>query len=125
MTKTDPVIAPKPVQAPIEPQTLRIPEAAIYVGCTNFFMEELLRSDQIKWVQMGDHKAVYREDLDDWLVRFKQSKLYERAVERWKVEHPGEVLPQTIFTDEMAQELFRSVERGGDGTLLSNDEDDS
>jgi excisionase family DNA binding protein len=125
MTKTNPTLGPKPSSAPIEPQTLRIPEAAIYVGCTNFFMEELLRNDEIKWVQMGDHKAVYKEDLDEWLLQFKRSKLHERAVERWKVEHPGEALPKTIFTDEMAQEFFKGAERDGNGTLLGNDEDDS
>src|SRR5581483_11342659 len=123
MTKTNPVYGPKPSAAPIESQTLRIPEAAIYVGCTNFFMEELLRGDQIKWVQMGDHKAVYREDLDEWLVRFKQTSLYERAVDKWKVEHPGQALPETILNDEIAQELFGGAERDGDGTLLSHDKE--
>lgn len=69
-----------PVTAPIEPQTLRIPEAAIYVGCTNFFMEELLRHDEIPWIMMGDHKVVYREDLDKWLVEFKRTQLRRRSV---------------------------------------------
>jgi excisionase family DNA binding protein len=41
---------------------LRIPEAAAYLGATNWFVEELVRANLIPFLTLGNYRVI---DLDD------------------------------------------------------------
>jgi hypothetical protein len=63
-------------------------ELAIYIGSTNWFAEELVRSGMIPHVTMGDRKVVDSKDVDVWLLLFKSSEAYRQAWMKFKEEHP-------------------------------------
>lgn len=62
---------------PITPRLLRIPDAAKYLSCTNWFLETLLREKTVPSFIQGKRKLVDVRDLDAY-------------VDRLKVDEPGE-----------------------------------
>jgi excisionase family DNA binding protein len=53
----------------ITPKFLWIPDAAAYQGSTTFFVEELLRSGELPYRQVGKHRVIAVRDLDQWAQR--------------------------------------------------------
>jgi hypothetical protein len=56
----------------IQPRRLRIPDAAKYIASTNWFMEDLLRENQVPWQWCGKYKVVDVRDLDAYVDRQKR-----------------------------------------------------
>ena len=52
---------------PITPRLLRIPEAAVYIGATNWFVEELIRKQKIRYLILGKIYVLDTKDLDNWI----------------------------------------------------------
>jgi len=61
--------ASKPFQ--IVPRLLRIPEAAHYIGGTNWCVEELVRGKRIPFIVVGKYRVIDVRDLDDWIEQEK------------------------------------------------------
>ena len=65
----------KKIFASQHPQTdlprrgFRIPEAAIYMGVTPWYVEEIIRSKQLPALKLGRHYTILREDMDAFLDR--------------------------------------------------------
>ena len=58
-----------PVSKPftVVPRLLRIPEAAHYIGGTNWFVEELVRENKITFLVVGKYRVIDVRDLDAWI----------------------------------------------------------
>jgi excisionase family DNA binding protein len=65
----------KPLSAPqqmfVVPRLLRIPDAAHYIGGTNWFVEELIRGNKIRFLTVGKYRVIDTVDLDAWIERQK------------------------------------------------------
>ena len=46
-----------------------IAEAAIYMGVTPWYVEEIVRSKQLPAIKLGRHYTILREDMDAFLDR--------------------------------------------------------
>jgi excisionase family DNA binding protein len=55
-----------PQSPSMAPRGLRIPEAACYIGETNWFVEVRVRSGEIPARMLGDHWVIEKADLDAW-----------------------------------------------------------
>jgi excisionase family DNA binding protein len=55
----------------IQPRLLRIPEAAAYLGATNWFVEELVRASAIPFLTVGKYRVIDTCDLDTWIEKEK------------------------------------------------------
>lgn len=55
----------------IRPRLLRIPEAAAYLGATNWFVEELVRANSIPFLTVGKYRVIDICDLDAWIEKEK------------------------------------------------------
>ena len=55
----------------IQPRLLRIPEAAAYLGATNWFVEELVRAHSIPFLAVGKYRVIDICDLDAWIEKEK------------------------------------------------------
>jgi len=53
------------------PRLLRITQAAQYLSVTNWFMETLLRENEIPSLMLGKRKVVDVRDLDAWVDKQK------------------------------------------------------
>ncbi len=58
-------------QFAIQPRLLRIPEAAAYLGATNWFVEELVRANSIPFLTVGKYRVIDICDLDAWIEKEK------------------------------------------------------
>jgi excisionase family DNA binding protein len=47
----------------------RIPEAAVYMGVTPWYVDEIIRSKQLPALKLGRHYTILREDMDAFLDR--------------------------------------------------------
>lgn len=56
----------------IQPRLLRIPEAAAYLGATNWFVEELVRANAIPFLTVGKYRVIDICDLDTWIGQEKR-----------------------------------------------------
>jgi excisionase family DNA binding protein len=54
-------------KAAISPRLLRIPQAAQYIGGTNWFVEELCRNRQIAYLTVGKYRCIDVKELDRWI----------------------------------------------------------
>jgi excisionase family DNA binding protein len=54
-------------KATISPRLLRIPQAAQYIGGTNWFVEELCRNRQIAFLTVGKYRVIDVRELDRWI----------------------------------------------------------
>jgi excisionase family DNA binding protein len=61
-----------PKRFAIQPRLLRIPEAAIYIGATNWFVEELVRANLIPFLTVGKYRVIDVCDLDTWIDEEKK-----------------------------------------------------
>lgn len=64
-------IAPRLGRYTIQPRLLRIPEAAAYLGATNWFVEELVRANSIPFLTVGKYRVIDICDLDAWIEKEK------------------------------------------------------
>jgi excisionase family DNA binding protein len=64
---------------PIVPRLLRIPEAALYVGGTNWFIEELVRNGKLPFLIVGKYRVIDIRDLDAWIDAEKKAQ-FARAI---------------------------------------------
>jgi excisionase family DNA binding protein len=51
----------------IVPRLLRIQDAARYLGATNWFVEELIRNNQIRSLVLGKRRVLDIHDLNAWI----------------------------------------------------------
>ena len=51
----------------IAPRLLRIQDAARYLSATNWFVEELIRNNQIRSLVLGKRRVLDVRDLDAWI----------------------------------------------------------
>lgn len=67
--KVSPVAVPQPVheRSTIAPRLLRIPEAAGYLSATTWFVEELARTNKLRFVVVGKYRVIDVRDLDTWI----------------------------------------------------------
>ena len=66
----------------IAPRRLRIPDAAKYIASTNWFMEDLLRENQLPFQWCGKYKVVDVRDFDAWVDRDRKRQMQSaRTVE--------------------------------------------
>jgi len=63
----------------IVPRLLRIPEAAHYIGGTNWCVEELVRAKRIPFIVVGKYRVIDVRDLDAWIDAEKKAQ-FARAV---------------------------------------------
>jgi excisionase family DNA binding protein len=61
-----------PKRVAIQPRLLRIPEAAAYIGATNWFVEELVRANLIPFLTVGKYRVIDVCDLDSWIDEEKE-----------------------------------------------------
>jgi excisionase family DNA binding protein len=61
-----------PKRVAIQPRLLRIPEAASYIGATNWFVEELVRANLIPFLTVGKYRVIDVCDLDSWIDEEKK-----------------------------------------------------
>ncbi len=54
------------------PRLLRIQDAARYISATNWFMEELIRTKQIRSLVLGKRRVIDVHDLDAWIASEKE-----------------------------------------------------
>lgn len=64
-----------PKRFAIQPRLLRIPEAAVYIGGTNWFVEELVRANLIPFLTVGKYRVIDVYDLDAWIDEEKKVQL--------------------------------------------------
>jgi excisionase family DNA binding protein len=73
----------KSVASPIEitsiekrvvPRLLGIPEAAAYISRTNWFVEELVRNNEIRAIIIGKGRKIDIRDLDAWIDSEKEKQ---------------------------------------------------
>jgi excisionase family DNA binding protein len=55
---------PKP---DVSPRLLRVPQAAQYLGATNWFVEELCRNKRIAFLTVGKYRVIDVRELDRWI----------------------------------------------------------
>jgi excisionase family DNA binding protein len=53
---------------------LRIKEAAVYLGCTPWFIEIVVRTKKIPAYKMGRHYVLFKEDLDNYVESLRRQK---------------------------------------------------
>lgn len=68
---------PSNVVAFFTPRLLRIPQAALYIGGTNWQVEEVLRGGEIPYRVIGKYRVLEIADLDEWIA--KQPKHTNRS----------------------------------------------
>jgi excisionase family DNA binding protein len=62
-----PLVVPISKPFSVVPRLLRIPEAAHYIGATNWFVEELVREKKIVFLVVGKYRVIDIRDLDAWI----------------------------------------------------------
>lgn len=67
-------IAPTPAAPSIVPRLLRIPQAAQYLGATNWCVEELVRDGKIPFLTVGKYRVIDIRDLDEWIDAEKEAQ---------------------------------------------------
>ena len=87
------VAAPKSFQ--VVPRLLRIPEAAHYIGGTNWCVEELVRAKRIPFIVVGKYRVIDVRDLDAWIDAEKKAQL-ARAVATWPNETCVSLQPSSV-----------------------------
>lgn len=65
-----PVVVPS-----ITPRLLRIPQAAQYLGATNWCVEEFVRNGKLPFLVVGKYRVIDIRDLDDWIDAEKKAQL--------------------------------------------------
>jgi excisionase family DNA binding protein len=55
----------------LPPRGLRIPQAAEYIGCSPWFVEEAIRQGRLKATKMGRPWVMFIEDLDAFIDQEK------------------------------------------------------
>jgi excisionase family DNA binding protein len=59
----------------ITPRLFRVPQAAHYLGATNWFVEEQFRNGKIPFLTIGKYRVVDVRDLDAWVDAEKARQL--------------------------------------------------
>ena len=68
----------------ITPRLFRLPQAAHYLGATNWFVEEQFRNGNIPYLTVGKYRVVDVRDLDAWIDAEKARQMAlvpERAID--------------------------------------------
>jgi excisionase family DNA binding protein len=60
---------------------LRIPQAAEYIGATNWFVEELVRNGEIPFRDYGKYRTLDADDLDAWVQRQPKKRMKGNAIQ--------------------------------------------
>ena len=60
--------------APITPRLLRVPQAAQYIGATNWCVEELVRHGKLPFLTVGKYRVIDVRDLDEWIDAEKEAQ---------------------------------------------------
>jgi excisionase family DNA binding protein len=60
---------------------LRIPQAAEYIGATNWFIEELVRNGEIPFRDYGKYRTLDADDLDAWVQRQPKKRMKNNAIQ--------------------------------------------
>jgi excisionase family DNA binding protein len=60
---------------------LRIPEAAEYIGATNWFIEELVRNGEIPFRDYGKYRTLDADDLDAWIQEQPKKRMKGNAIQ--------------------------------------------
>jgi excisionase family DNA binding protein len=63
------------IVAPVVPRLFRVPQAAQYLGATNWFVEEQFRNGRIPFLTIGKYRVVDVRDLDAWIDAEKARQL--------------------------------------------------
>lgn len=61
----------------VVPRMLGIPEAAVYIGGTNWFTEELIRSNEVLAIAIGKGRKIDVRDLNAWIEAEKQKQVID------------------------------------------------
>jgi excisionase family DNA binding protein len=60
---------PLMISISVEPLGLPVPLAAIYLGVTEWYLEELLRSGSVEYRLLGNQRVVEKSALDQWFSK--------------------------------------------------------
>ena len=60
------------IRPAVVPRMLAIPEAAIYISATNWFVEELVRNNKLRAIVVGKGRKIDIRDLDAWIDAEKE-----------------------------------------------------
>jgi len=71
----DPAIASGTSPTFVSRHALRVPQAAKYIGATNFFVEELIRNGEIPFRDYSEARTVDADDLDAWILQQPKKRL--------------------------------------------------
>jgi excisionase family DNA binding protein len=63
------IVASQHPQTGLPRRGFRIPEAAVSMGVTPWYVEEIIRSKQLPALKLGRHYTILREDMDAFLDR--------------------------------------------------------
>jgi hypothetical protein len=81
-----PISVPNPATTATPPfrsrHALRIPDAAIYIGATPFYVEELIRAGELPFREYSKYRTLDADDLDAWIQR--QPKVRVLKIENGK-----------------------------------------
>ena len=80
-------------------------ELAAFLGCSNWFAEELVRHGELRVGRMGSRDAVRQNDAKQWLDRYVESEEYQQRLKDWFEKHPGEKSKMPVF-DAPAEEGY-------------------
>jgi excisionase family DNA binding protein len=70
------VVAPAPPSF-FSRHALRVPQAAEYVGGTNWFVEELIRNGEIEFREYGKYRTLDADDLDEWIKKQQKKRIVQ------------------------------------------------
>lgn len=76
--KNTPVAVPAVVSS-VVPRLLRVPQAAQYLGATNWCVEELVRGGKLPFLTVGKYRVIDVRDLDEWIDAEKEAQFVQAA----------------------------------------------
>ena len=96
-------------------------ELAKFLGCSNWFAQELVRHGVLRYTTMGDRFVVPLNEAQAFLDRYHQSTTYHDAVDKWIKKYPGKKIPMPNFTHETElaylakfEERFKEIQQLND-----------
>ena len=69
--------------AQIIPRLLRVEDVARYINATTWFVEELIRNNQIRFLILGKRRVIDVHDLDAWI---EEQKIKQEAARKQEEE---------------------------------------
>jgi excisionase family DNA binding protein len=59
---------------------MRIPEAAQFIGATNWFVEELIRNGEVPFRDYGKYRTLDADDLDAWIKSQPKRRIVQNKI---------------------------------------------